>query len=386
MKLKMTKKNKKWVIGGAIALIVIAVVTSQMFGTKGDAGLMVSTAALERADVRQIVSIKGTVEGSETADIASSEEKEVIAILVKEGDVVRKGQVLANLKRDAEDSRTQWGYDKESARQNMEMARYEYDTNKTLYEAGGLSKQEFMKYQTAYENSKTNLAALNAKTFTEDSDTIISPIAGTVTRVNATLGLQANDTQNKGALFVVENLANLEMNIKASEYDIGKIQLGQTVEISAEVLGDQVVQGVVSHISPTGELKESSSKEMVIPVRINITESDSKLIAGVTAKANILVNEVKNALALPLDAVTFDPQTNEANVFVVEKGLCKKVPVTLGLESDFFVELKEGKLKEGDQLILNPMEGLADGTPVITDAPQGDGGEEGKSAAAAGVV
>lgn len=386
MKLKMAKKKKKWMIGGLVVLVVVAVATSQMLGGKDDAGMMVSTTPLAKSDVRQIVSIKGTVEGSETADIASSEEKEITSILVKEGDVVRKGQVLANLKRDAEDSRTQWGYDKERARQDLELAEYEYNTNKALYEAGGLSQQEFLKFQTSYENSKTQLAALNAKTFTENSDSIVSPIAGTVTRVNATLGLKANDTQNKGALFVVENLSTLEMNVKASEYDIGKINLGQPVEISAEVLGDKVVQGVVSHISPTGEVKESSSKEMVIPVRISITETDPKLIAGVTAKANILVNEVKSTLAVPLDAVSFDPATGEAAVFVAEKGVCRKVKVTLGLESDFFAELKEGKLKEGDPLILNPPEGLADGSAIITDTPQ-DGGEgEGQQAAAAAGV
>lgn len=387
MKLNVAKKKKKWLIAGVIVILIAVAVVPKLLGGGGDQTMMVSTSGLERTDVQQIVSIKGTVQGSEIANIASSEEKEITSIQVKEGDVVSKGQVLANLKPNAEDSKTQWGYDKQQTRKNLELAQYEYDVNKKLYEAGGISKQEFLKIETSYENSKSQMAALNAKTFTEHQNQIVSPIAGTVTRVNATLGLKANDTQNKGALFVVENLSNLEMNVKASEYDIGKIQLGQTVEITAEVLGEQKVQGVVSHISPTGEAKESNSKEMVVPIRISITEANSKLIAGVTAKANILVGEAKNVLAVPLDAVATDLESGGSYVWVVEKGICKKIPITLGLESDFFAELKDGKLKEGAQLILNPTEALTDGMEVVTDAGGAtDDAEKGEAADTAATV
>ena len=74
-----------------------------------------------------------------------------------------------------------------------------------------------------------------------------------MTRVNARLGRNAADTENKQAMFVVENLDQLQMNVKISEYDINKIQLGQQVKITSQVLGDEPAQGVVSQISPSGE-------------------------------------------------------------------------------------------------------------------------------------
>lgn len=368
---KKKKKNgkkgkKKFVILGIAVLVIAVIVIKSMLGGS-DMIPMVSTKSLEHMDLEQIVSIKGNVQGSETANVTSSESKEVISILVKEGDIVTKGQLLATLKSSGEDAETQLIYEKEQAVRNLELSKFDYDTSKKLYESGGISKQEYLKAEAAYENSKTNLESLNSKNLSE-KNRILSPINGTVTRVNATLGLQANETQDKGALFVIENLEQLQMNVKVSEYEIGNIEVGQPVEIKAEVLGDKTVGGVVKQIAPTGEVKESGTNEMVIPVTINITENDGHLIAGVSAKASIKVDEAKDALALPLDALQNDSTTGESYVFILENNKLKKVTVKNGLESDFYAELVSGDLKEGDQLVLNPSLDLADGMEVDTMA------------------
>lgn len=366
-KKKNGKKGKKKFVILGIVILVIAVVAIKVSSGGNDMKPFVSTKSLERMDLEQIVSIKGNVQGSETANVTSSESKEVVSILVKEGDIVTKGQLLATLKSTGEDAETQLAYEKEEAVRNLELAKFDYDTSKKLFESGGISKQEFLKTEAAYENSKTTLDSLNSKNLSE-KNRIVSPINGTVTRVNATLGLQANETQDKNALFVIENLEQLQMDVNVSEYDIGKIEVGQPVEIKAEVLGEKTVGGVVKQIAPTGELKDSGNKEMVIPVTISITERDSHLIAGVSAKANIKVGEAKGVLALPLDAVIDDQVTEESYVFTLEKGKLKKVIIEKGLESDFFVELVSGDLKEGDQLVLNPSMDLAEGMEVDTMA------------------
>jgi len=365
-KKKKKKGKKKFIILGIVILVIIVAAVKMTSGGK-EIKPMVATAPLTTMDLEQVVSIKGYVQGSETANVTSSESKEVVSILVKEGDTVTKGQLLATLKSSGADEEKQLVYEKEEAVRNLELAKFDYETSKSLYESGGISKQEFLKSETAYENSKTALNSLNSKNLSE-KNRIISPINGTVTRVNATLGLQADETQGKGALFVIENLQQLQMDVKISEYDIGNIKVGQTVSISAEVLGEKLVDGAVEQIAPTGEEKDAGNKEMVIPVTILITESDSRLIAGVSAKANIKVGEAKGVLALPLDAVMDDQATGESYVFVLEKGKLKKVIVEKGLESDFYVELTSGDLKEGDQLVLSPSVDLADGMEVDTMA------------------
>ncbi len=365
VKKKRKKKGKKKFIILGIVLIVVVVAAIKMTSGGKEMKPIVSTASLERTDLEQTVSIKGYVQGSETANVTSSESKEVVSILVKEGDTVTKGQLLATLKSSGEDAETQLAYDKEEARRNLELAKFDYETSKELYESGGIPKQDFLKAEAAYENSKTALNSLNSKNLSE-KNRIICPINGTVTRVNATLGLQANETQNNSPLFVIENLQQLEMNVKVSEYDIGKIKAGQAVAISAEVLGEETVAGVVQQIAPTGEEKEAGNKEMVIPVTILITERDPRLIAGVSAKAIIKVGEAKGVLALPLDAVVDDQMSGESYVFILEKGKLKKEIITKGMESDFYVELASGDLKEGDQLVLTPSLDLTDGMEVDT--------------------
>ena len=155
------------------------------------------------------------------------------------------------------------------------------------YEEGAISKEEYIRAENAYKNDMITVNSLNVA----DKVNIKSPIAGTVTRVNVNIGRYANDTENNEPMFVVEDLQKLKMDVGISEYDISKIQVGQKVTITAEVLGNDSVEGIVSRISPTGEQKDAASKEMVIPVQIDINNEDSKLIAGVTAKAEIEIEK-----------------------------------------------------------------------------------------------
>ena len=73
--------------------------------------------------------------------------------------------------------------------------------------------------------------------------------------------------ENDAPLFVIENLDNLELEIKVSEYTIGKVAVGQEAEISADILNGETVHGEVISISPTGEEKGGGSSERVIPTK-----------------------------------------------------------------------------------------------------------------------
>ena len=132
---------------------------------------------------------------------------------------------------------------------------------------------------------------------------IKSPIDGTVTRVNVNLGRYAKDTENEKSMFVVENLNKLQMKVSVSEYDIGKIKIGQEVEIFSDVAGDEKASGVVSRISPTAEQKDNNTMERVIPVVIDITEKPEALMAGVIATAKIKVNTAEDVFAVPSGAL-----------------------------------------------------------------------------------
>lgn len=347
------KKKKLLIAAGILVTIFVAIIIlSQVLpGKSAQPGLPVTTGTAEVMDLEQAVSIKGTIKGSESADVASALNYKIVSILVHEGDIVKKDQVLAVLDADTLQN------DYAKAASALEVSRFDYESSKQLYEEGAISKEDFLKAQSTYESDRNTLDSLNVS----DKTNIKSPISGTVTRVNVNIGRYANDTENKLPMFVVENLSKLKMDVKISEYDISKIKVGQKVIITAEMLGDQSVEGTVSRISPTGEKKDETSKEMVIPVQIDVDKGDTNLIAGVTAKAKIEIEKKSNVLTVPIDAVLEDPDTGDNYVFLYKGGTLKKVPVELGIEGDFNIEITSGKLSKGNQVVLNPTFEMKDG-------------------------
>lgn len=183
---------------------------------------------------------------------------------------------------------------------------------------------------------------------------IKSPINGTITRVNAKLGRYAADTENKAAMFVIEDLVNLNVKVRVGEHQIEKIKLGQQVTVSSNILGKKTLVGVVDSIAPSGENKDASGTKKVIPVTIKITEKSDVLIPGVTAKSKIMIASKKGIKAVPSEAVHADLEGNNHYVYkVLEDNTVKKVPVQINLQDAFYTEVMSDDLKEGDKIVLN---------------------------------
>lgn len=399
------KKKKVWLV---VAVVAVAVAGCKVLGgnSADSNGMPVSSMPVVQKDINEIVALKAPLEGTEVVEIVSNLHYEVTQINVKEGDQVTKGQVLAGLDAKAmadelgaaEDAlalaqsqyedglkNAQVAYDQAAAQ--LSQARAQFDRSKALYDAGALSQEQFEKDQhtlntaqsavDAYtvvdgkvqgsESERKNIQisrnALERKREELSGGKIISPIDGTVTRVNIKQGRFADETDDKKPMFVVENLDQLQMKVSVSEYDIAKVKEGQEVIISADILGGDTVKGEVSRISPTGE-EVSGSTERIIPTIITVTESNDKLIAGITAKAEIQINSAENVLAAPLEAIV-ENDDGSTMVYKIDNGTAKAITVTLGLENDLEVEVTGEGLAEGDLVILNP-QGIVDGMPVVT--------------------
>ena len=113
--------------------------------------------------------------------------------------------------------------------------------------------------------------------------------------------------------------------------------MGQTAEISADILNGETVQGEVISISPTGEEKGGGSSERVIPTKIRILEDNTRLIAGITAKAQIILEEAKDALSVPVSAILSVGE--ETYVQAVNGGMIHWIPITVGVEGDVECEI-----------------------------------------------
>ena len=406
----MEQKKKKFLTKKKLlAGVVVAAVAAGgflFFRSGGETAVPVNVVAVEQQTLRDSVSLKAPLEGTETVEIVSNLHYEVTAINVKEGDRVTKGQVLAVLDTDAmadeigsaqdalalaqaqyEDSLRSKQLEYEQAVQNLQNAQKDAERNAALFEVGGVSAEENEKAQSALaeaqaaikgfrvengqvqgnasdlKNIETARNALARKQDSLSDGKIISPIDGTITRVNINVGRFADETDDKKPMFVVENLQQLQMEVAVSEYDVADIAVGQPVEITADVLKGQTVSGVVDRISPTGELKEGSAAERVIPTVIRLTESNDALIAGINAKAEIIIAEAADALTVPIEAVLDNGDGTGTVMRVKEDNTVEALTVELGLENDLNVQLISSALQPGDLLILNP-EGVAEGMTV----------------------
>ena len=107
--------------------------------------------------------------------------------------------------------------------------------------------------------------------------------------MNSKVGQFADKVEDDKPIFSIENLEQLELEIKVSEFSIGKVKVGQEAVISADILDGETVDGEVVKISPTGEEKGGGSTERVIPTTIRVDGQGTKLIAGITARAELLI-------------------------------------------------------------------------------------------------
>lgn len=390
--MKLTKK-KKIILVAAIA-VAVTVGVKLALGSGEPEGEMVSTTLAEKQDLEETLRLKAVLEGTESTEVVSRLHYEVKELLVKEGDRVKKGQLLAVL--DSTDLSKEIALKKGGLtllqKQQMETlrdrqveydnAKKAYDDTKALFDIGAASQSELDDAKQKLdaipaENGKAVLSAVEQQTLANTNQEISiqastledcqirSMIDGTVTRVNTKVGRFADETENDKPMFVIENVDNLQMKVMVSENDIAKISVGQKVDITAEILNGGSVAGEVIRISPTGELKDGTTSERVIPVYISVKEKNDKLIAGITAKATIHIAEAKQALTVPYEAVG-ELEDGSTVVYVVnEDNTIHIVPVELGLETDLYVEIKGGELKEGQIIVLNPSPALTEGTAVV---------------------
>lgn len=448
--MKLKKLKKRYFIIGAVVLIAAAgIVKVKMTGAK-PTGLAVTVSKVEKKDIKETLSLKAALKGSDSVELASNLSYKIMAINVKEGDRVKKDQVLAVLDKETllDDIQTQKdniqtlkeqlneklntaqkayntakisldekvktrqsNYDK--ALNDYNEAQRKYNNIEVLYKSGSESKENYLEAEKTLNDCKTALDGytvkngrvvadeselrelteaqsgvniVNGKACALESDLtaissaennlkikekslddceVKSSIDGTVTRVNTKVGRIANKTDDDKPMFVVENIDHLQMNVSVSEYDINKVKIGQKVEIKANVLNNDTVKGTVSRISPTGELKNTSSTERVIPVQIDV-DHDDRLISGINATADILTNEAKNALCIPLEALYEDGNGNDFVFKVNKDNVTEKIPVKTGVENDLETQVTSDKLSEGDSIILSPENDMPDGTAVIT--------------------
>ena len=393
--IRKRKRRRRWIIIAAV-LLVLAAGAFFVFGISGGESQRVAVLNPEYKDIENTLTVSGPVSGTDSVDIVSNIHAEIKQIAVAEGDRVRKGQLIAvlddtELQRDLEiaksaydlavstceemDREAELGYEK--AVQDVKTAQDNYNRIKALFDGGSVPQVDLEEAQAALNDAvrerrsytikdgkavaaesyqlQVEAAKLQyEKSLKQIDETVITaPIDGTLVRVNTKVGRFADRSDDDGTpLFEIMNLDTLEMKVQISEYSVGKVSVGQEVEITADILGDEKLRGEVVSISPTGEEKDGSSTERVVPTTIRITDKDSKLIAGLPARAKIILDTAGNVLTVPASAVL--QIGDRIYIQTVRDGAIHQIPVTLGIDNDVDVEIipAEGETVDGQTQVV----------------------------------
>jgi multidrug efflux pump subunit AcrA (membrane-fusion protein) len=191
--------------------------------------------------------------------------------------------------------------------------------------------------------------------------TITAPAGGTVTEVRALAG-----GASSGVLFVIENTGDLQITTAIKQYDVNRVSVGMAVIIQSDGTGDAVYEGKLIRVAPMPISPAAGAaggagagSDVKYEAVIEVTSQATDLKIGMSVRMDIVLDQKANVFAVPYDAVV----ENAAGVTVVYATVLsgdgkatsyREIPVTTGMETDFFIEVSGAELNEGMLIVSNP--------------------------------
>ncbi len=317
-------------------------------------------------ELRQVLLLSGSLRALDLATVKARVTGEVRDILVREGEAVRAGQVVAKMDvTEYEAKLAQARGNLNSARAQLDIAAKTRDNNAALVEKGFISKNAFDNSASQYAGAKASVdAAQGAVDVAQKqlNDTVLrAPISGLVSVRNAQPGEKVSPDYK---LLEIVNLQKMELEAAVPASEIGRIQIGQRVSLHIEGM-PQAFEGKVVRINPAAQAGSRS-----IPVYVRVVNQANQLRAGMFAEGKLILSNKPGVLALPLSAVRRDG--NGAYVVAIDNGKIARKPVTTGSEGlsgdEPRIEIQSG-LDFGAQVIRTDMGNLIPGTAARVATP-----------------
>jgi HlyD family secretion protein len=347
----MKKKKKKIIIGIVIVVALIAVI-SNLTRNKSNA-INVNAEKVTAGDITEEVSASGWVQPQDRVNVTSEVTAEIIAVPVKEGQTVRKGDLLVlldtvQLHTDVQQSR--YSLDEmvartEASKSLFNQAEEEYQRQQRLFERNLTSETAFKNAEYAYMNGKYGYEAMeNQKKQAEAryskavdllrKTRILSPMDGVVTYLDAEEGeiaaAQTPYTQGK-TLMTISNLAAFEVEVDVDETEIIKVSKGQEAKIEVDAFPDTVFAGEVVEIGNTAVMTGVGTQEQStnFKVKVLFKDTDVDIRPGMSATVDIVTNTKENILKVPygsivmrtLDADSLERSNKDSSTGVVAAAL-----------------------------------------------------------------
>ncbi len=400
---KKKSKKKLYIFGGIGTLVVVLILLVVLSGNKEEISIVQVDDVIKR-DITQIVTATGKINPEYKVVITPEVTGEIVELPVKEGDQVKKGQLLIKIKPDTYlAARDRAAATLESAKSGLSRAKAlldkvksDYDRVKGLYEKKLSSdaeleaaKSNFLTTQSDYESQQSYVAQAQASLKEAQENlyktTIYSPMNGTISALNVELGervLGSGFSQGTD-IMTVADLSVMEATVEVDENDVVLVSIGDTARITIDAYGDKIFNGVVSEIANSATTTGTGTQQEVVnfEVKIRLVDVDKSVRPGMSCNADIETETKLDVWSVPIQSVTARGKMPEANpagedeaapttkenkkdkkpkevVFLAENNKAKMVEVETGISDDNYIEIKNG-LKGGEKVISGPYRAIS---------------------------
>ncbi len=405
------KSRKKIIIFSVIGVVLIGLAALVFLGSKRETIITVQTEKVTRRNITQIVSATGKIQPETQVKINAEVSGEIIDLPVKEGQLVKRGQLLVRIKPDA--YKAQLEQSEASLKMSQAgLAKAEADFKRVegLYAKQLASDADMDAAKATLQSAKAqndqSVSSVNQARDTYAKTTIYSPMDGIVSQLISELGERVSgSTFTLGTqIMTIADLSKMEARVDVGENDIVMVAIGDTSRIQVDAFPNETFVGTVSRIANTATTTGAGTQSEVtnFEVRVSILGADTvQFRPGMSMNADIETESHANVFAVPIQSVTVRmpkmaemkggeaPKEGEAQlntgkskkkekeedklaeiVFVVSDGKAKAVKVKRGISNDTYVEITQG-VKEGDEVVSGPFKAinkdLEDGSIVKVD-------------------
>jgi len=402
----MTRRRKR-VIAGVAAVVVLGGVVAYNVNAQRSGQVLVQTQKAGRRELVSVVSASGEIKPKRYVNISANVSGRIEQLLIKEGDTVRKGQVLARI-----DSTRIAAVERQSAaavegaradltraEADLEVSRLAFERTKRMHADKLVSDQAFdqadaeLKMKTASVNAqKKRIIQQDAMLASNRDDlektNVLAPMDGVVTSLPKEEGETVIGAQSFSptVIMTVADLSVMEVEIMVDETDIRNVRIGQAAEVRVDALEGIKIKGDVTEIGssaiPRGltsqQVSSTNTANQAKDFKVEVTLKDppASLRPGLNATTDITTARKENVLAVPIQAVVvreinkqgkvMDPAAVQASesdptvppekgqekegVFVIVGGKASFRPVKTGIIGETEIEIGDG-LKEGEEVV-----------------------------------
>jgi HlyD family secretion protein len=392
----MTKKKKRWIVLGFLVVVVAGGAVVAMRGKdkpKGSEELPFRLGKVQAEDLQVSVREVGVVDPVTKVDVKSPVSGRVVGLRVREGALVRVGDVLAEIEPDVNQAQSlsdvQSGVT--DSRIRVQDAERDLANQKALFDSGLIGKDALRIVQNRRDLAAQALRAAEMRfqivqdrgipisgNSSSQKARVTSPMNGVIIKKGVELGQTVTSgvsSFNEGtALFTVADLKSLIIRVNLNEVDIAKVVVGQPVRVTLDAYPQKVFTGKVTFVSPAAELVE---KIKVFKVETALDELGEHFKTGMSANVEILGEKRDKAVSIPLEALQrregetisyrLKPNLKPQQIKAAKEGLAGRskfiwlsdhwkdyfdvVPVKAGIATLERVEILAG-LKPGQQVAL----------------------------------